>query len=302
MLNKDQYNQEEYNDYYRQASEGAEVGGSGEERGIMGKLILLLIILALAIAAYFGYKAMNNSSSEEIDTSLQVSAESSLPQSVQSVPEEAEVKPVEITEEASKPKAPVAVATTVATEVAKQGNMSQEQIAAVVAAVMQKMNQEQNTKKAAVVAKKDVVLLDKLANSEVDSVSSDLEKQLENINISQNTQVSQSKKKVDVYNKVSMQNVSGSDDLSQLTDQINALTEEKINKDKAANYTNSLQSEVSTRENEMRVIVVKKGDTLGKIAKRAYGNVMAYKKIYRANPQVTRPDRIYVGQKLRIPN
>lgn len=302
MLNKDQYNQAEYNDYYRQASEGAEVGGSGEERGIMGKLILLLIILALAIAAYFGYKAMNNSSSEEIDTSLQVSAESSLPQSVQSVPEEAEVKPVEITEEASKPKAPVAVATTVATEVAKQGNMSQEQIAAVVAAVMQKMNQEQNTKKAAVVAKKDVVLLDKLANSEVDSVSSDLEKQLENINISQNTQVSQSKKKVDVYNKVSMQNVSGSDDLSQLTDQINALTEEKINKDKAANYTNSLQSEVSTRENEMRVIVVKKGDTLGKIAKRAYGNVMAYKKIYRANPQVTRPDRIYVGQKLRIPN
>lgn len=302
MLNKDQYNQEEYNDYYRQASEGAEVGGSGEERGIMGKLILLLIILALAIAAYFGYKAMNNSSSEEIDTSLQVSAESSLPQSVQSVPEEAEVKPVEITEEASKPKAPVAVATTVATEVAKQGNMSQEQIAAVVAAVMQKMNQEQNTKKSAVVAKKDVVLLDKLANSEVDSVSSDLEKQLENINISQNTQVSQSKKKVDVYNKVSMQNVSGSDDLSQLTDQINALTEEKINKDKAANYTNSLQSEVSTRENEMRVIVVKKGDTLGKIAKRAYGNVMAYKKIYRANPQVTRPDRIYVGQKLRIPN
>lgn len=302
MLNKDQYNQEEYNDYYRQESEGAEVGGSGEERGIMGKLILLLIILALAIAAYFGYKAMNNSSSEEIDTSLQVSAESSLPQSVQSVPEEAEVKPVEITEEASKPKAPVAVATTVATEVAKQGNMSQEQIAAVVAAVMQKMNQEQNTKKAAVVAKKDVVLLDKLTNSEVDSVSSDLEKQLENINISQNTQVSQSKKKVDVYNKVSMQNVSGSDDLSQLTDQINALTEEKINKDKAANYTNSLQSEVSTRENEMRVIVVKKGDTLGKIAKRAYGNVMAYKKIYRANPQVTRPDRIYVGQKLRIPN
>jgi len=291
MLNKDQYNQEEYNDYYRQESKWAEVGGSDEERGIMRKLILLLIILALAIAAYFGYKAINNSSSEEIDTSLQVSAESSLPQSVQSVPEEA-----------SKPKAPVAVATTVATEVAKQGNMSQEQIAAVVAAVMQKMNQEQNTKKAPIVAKKDVVLLDKLANSEVDSVSSDLEKQLEGIDMSHNTQVSQTQKKVNVYNKVSMQNVSGSDDLSQLTDQINAVTEEKINKDKAANYTNLLQSEVSTRENEMRVIVVKKGDTLGKIAKRAYGNVMAYKKIYRANPQVTRPDRIYVGQKLRIPN
>jgi len=48
--------------------------------------------------------------------------------------------------------------------------------------------------------------------------------------------------------------------------------------------------------------VVKKGDTLGKIAKRAYGNAMAYKKIYQANPEVTRPDRIYIGQKLRIPN
>ena len=58
-----------------------------------------------------------------------------------------------------------------------------------------------------------------------------------------------------------------------------------------------------TRKNEMRIIVVRRGDTLGKIAKRAYGNVMEYRKIYKANPDILkRPDRIYVGQKLRIPN
>jgi nucleoid-associated protein YgaU len=52
----------------------------------------------------------------------------------------------------------------------------------------------------------------------------------------------------------------------------------------------------------MRYVIVKKGDTLGKIAKRVYGNVMDYKKIYEANPDILRrPDRIYIGQKLRVP-
>ena len=52
----------------------------------------------------------------------------------------------------------------------------------------------------------------------------------------------------------------------------------------------------------MRYITVRKGDTLGKIAKRVYGNVMMYKKIYEANPDILRrADKIYIGQRLRVP-
>jgi nucleoid-associated protein YgaU len=44
------------------------------------------------------------------------------------------------------------------------------------------------------------------------------------------------------------------------------------------------------------------GDTLSKIAKEAYGDANAYMKIFEANkPMLSNPDKIYPGQKLRIP-
>ena len=44
------------------------------------------------------------------------------------------------------------------------------------------------------------------------------------------------------------------------------------------------------------------GDTLGKIAKTYYGNAMKYPVIFEANkPMLEHPDKIYVGQVLRIP-
>jgi nucleoid-associated protein YgaU len=47
---------------------------------------------------------------------------------------------------------------------------------------------------------------------------------------------------------------------------------------------------------------VKAGDTLSKIAKEAYGDGNAYMKIFEANkPMLSSPDKIYPGQKLRIP-
>lgn len=320
MLNKDEYNQEEYNDYYRQEVEGAEIGNSdNEEGGLMSKLIILLVLLALAIAGYFGYKAMNNSSTNDIDTSLQVSAESSLPQSVQGEPEEniaviqeptKEEKPELITviEETKKEEPIKSVQSTVTSEVTRavstQGKMSPEEVAAVVAAVMKQMNQQKSldtsTQSAAV--KQDNALINELSNSDVDSVSADLIKELENIDMNEHTQIDNSAKQIDVYNKVNMQDVSGADTLSQLSEQINSVLQESASNDKVTTYTQSLKSEVDVRKNEMRIIVVRKGDTLGKIAKRAYGNVMDYKKIHKANPELTRPDRIYIGQKLRIPN
>jgi len=320
MLNKDEYNQEEYNDYYRQETEGAEAKNKDESSGLISKLIILLIFLALGIAGYFGYKAINISTVDSIDSSAEVSKKSSLPQSIQEEPlvekeKSTEVKTtvVKTKEIAKAPKEIVpktvnneqsALTSEVTKAVSAQGKMSPEEIASIVVAVMQKMNQEKstNTSSDSVVTKEDSLLIDKLSDSEVDSVSADLIKELENIDISENTKIDNSEKQIDVYNKVKVEETAGKDTLSKLSKEINSVISEGINKDKAANYTKSLKSEVTVRTNEMRIIVVKKGDTLGKIAKRAYGNAMSYQKIYKANPEVTRPDRIYIGQKLRIPN
>jgi len=339
MLNKDEYNQEEYEEYYRQETGATTEQSHNEKSGLLGKLIILLILLALAIAGYFGYKAMNNQSTvttteEDIDDSLKVSAESSLPQSIQEKDAEEkepivkkeevkpetkkvvvesketiesikETKPVEVLNDKPVNKIESAVTSEVTKVVSTEGKMSPKEIAAVVAAVMKQMKQDNSSEKSTDTAevKENSLLIEELSDSKVDSVSEDLMNELERVDISENTKIDNSQKQIDVYNKVNVQDTSGSDTLSQLSEQISSLIEEEDdNKNQAATYTQSLKSEVTVRANEMRIIVVKKGDTLGKIAKRAYGNAMDFKKIYQANPEVTRPDRIYIGQKLRIPN
>jgi nucleoid-associated protein YgaU len=48
--------------------------------------------------------------------------------------------------------------------------------------------------------------------------------------------------------------------------------------------------------------VVVKGDSLSKIAQRAYGDARKWRKIYEANKDLIKdPDLIYPGQSLRIP-
>jgi nucleoid-associated protein YgaU len=51
-----------------------------------------------------------------------------------------------------------------------------------------------------------------------------------------------------------------------------------------------------------RMHEVMKGETLSKIAKQYYGDANKYRKIFDANrDQLSNPDLIKVGQKLRIP-
>jgi nucleoid-associated protein YgaU len=58
----------------------------------------------------------------------------------------------------------------------------------------------------------------------------------------------------------------------------------------------------SPAEPESTYREVKSGDSLSKIAKEAYGDANAYMKIFEANkPMLSNPDKIYPGQKLRIP-
>lgn len=48
--------------------------------------------------------------------------------------------------------------------------------------------------------------------------------------------------------------------------------------------------------------IIESGDTLSKIAKRYYGDAMAYPRIFEANREVIQdPDKIFVGQKIQIP-
>ncbi|MFK8053300.1 MAG: LysM peptidoglycan-binding domain-containing protein [Woeseiaceae bacterium] len=55
-------------------------------------------------------------------------------------------------------------------------------------------------------------------------------------------------------------------------------------------------------EEQVELYVVKSGDTLGKIAKEFYGKAGAYMKIFEANAGIIdNPDKIYVGQTIRIP-
>lgn len=62
------------------------------------------------------------------------------------------------------------------------------------------------------------------------------------------------------------------------------------------------QLEVLNPEPESSMYTVVSGDTLSKIAKAHYGDASKYTVIFEANqPMLTDPNKIYVGQSLRIP-
>ncbi len=59
---------------------------------------------------------------------------------------------------------------------------------------------------------------------------------------------------------------------------------------------------VANPEPEATFYTVQKGDSLSKISKEVYGDPMKYNAIFEANrPMLEHPDKIYPGQKLRIP-
>lgn len=100
-------------------------------------------------------------------------------------------------------------------------------------------------------------------------------------------------KTVDVYNKVVVDNNNSKDDLTSKIDSAVGVNQGSVN----AEYN----SEIATRENQLTVIVVQKGDTLGDLAQKAYGDASQYRKIFEANPFLKNPNRLYVGQKLNVP-
>ena len=73
-------------------------------------------------------------------------------------------------------------------------------------------------------------------------------------------------------------------------------------KNNAAGSAKPVDAPAGKAVDETEFYVIKAGDTLGKIAKRVYGDAMQYPKIFEANREVIDdPDKIFVGQKIRIP-
>ena len=353
MLNKDQYNQDEYNDYYKQETEGAEIAGNNDDNGsLLKKIILFLGLIALGIAGYFGFKIFNNNmvtkeklvikeettkdtistTDEENRASKNKSIEAKVIKTIENnkakidevvVNTEKTAKELEQRTKAVEDKLEETIQKEVATQVQEKLNsnkkMSTDDISKIVDLIMNKMEKEkvETTKN-----NKDTDLLTALKDNDNSTATTKPEK----VKITTNTKsiVKKEVKNITTHNKVTIDNNKNeSDDLTQLSEQIKKLlnmagandlphqvvstkassTEisTKNNDVQITNYKDSISKEIQVRTNEMRIIVVKPGDTLNKISIRAYGNVSSYQKIFDANPDINRADKIYVGQKLRIP-
>jgi hypothetical protein len=116
---------------------------------------------------------------------------------------------------------------------------------------------------------------------------------------------------IDYFNKIDVSKLTTqatSTDKQRLTAQIAQLVAQSENTDNQpdteqtnGNYLQTLKTASKERTNEMRTIEVIKGDTLWDIAERAYGNGHEYPKIFKANPNITDPDRIEIGMLLLVP-
>jgi nucleoid-associated protein YgaU len=182
-----------------------------------------------------------------------------------------------------------------------ESGLSQEQMAQVVRRVISKINQDRENE---IVG--DELYTKELLTQDVDElVDNSNNVDLKEVNreeiITQNIAL----KDIDHYNKVIINKPKDekytNDRLTKLSSELSFVIDASSDVD-SSNYTDKIIKEIAVRSNEMRIIIVKKGDTLSKIAKRAYDNYDAYIKIFEANPEVIKnPNQIFVGQRLRIP-
>ena len=151
---------------------------------------------------------------------------------------------------------------------------------------------------------KDIELIVKIIMSKMnEKVEKPLEEQLQEAN--KKVFIKKNLKETNHYNKVILtQNKIAevkNSSLIELNNNLQMLINE--DQDNRSNYREEIKKEIVYRKNEMRVIIVQKGDTLSQISKRAYGNHTDYQKIFAANPEIIQdPNQIFVGQRLRIPS
>ena len=206
----------------------------------------------------------------------------------------------------SKVAAPIVEDLIPVTKVAKEQKMyTQDEMQAIMQAMMEKLEkkQQENSTDALTSDSSEDSLLTSLENMQVDQME-DINLDLSKSDNSKKVTTENSDENVDRYNKVVVkQSANTYAQVDALSVKIGSMVKEMESKPaRKSTYTESITKEVSVRENEMRIIVVKSGDTLSKIAKRAYGSAMAYDRIYNANPDLIKnPNHIFIGQRLRVP-
>jgi LysM repeat protein len=183
------------------------------------------------------------------------------------------------------------------------GSMSQEDMAQVVQLVISKLNQKKREK-----IVDDEYYTKELLSQTVDGLTNSSQ-DIDFDNLDTKQIVKQKKiglKDIDYYNKVVINQPKDetytNDRLAQLSSELSLAVDDELSDIGSSSYTEEITKEIAVRSNEMRTIVVQQGDTLSKIAYRAYGDYDSYVKIFEANPEVIiNPDQIFVGQRLRIP-
>ncbi len=165
-------------------------------------------------------------------------------------------------------------------------------------------NLSQNPQVVSSINEQDIALIVQIIMSQINAkIEKPLEEQLQNIN--NKTFVNKRLEKMNHYNKIiltknELSQVKNSS-LMELSNNLNNIINEENNIN--SNYMQEIKKEVRFRKNEMRIIIVQKGDTLSKIAKKAYGTYDDYSKIFTANPEIIKnPNQIFIGQRLRIPS
>lgn len=237
-------------------------------------LTVLILLGVLVIGAVFGYRFLQN--------------------------DDVEKKPLSIPEKT--------------VHVTKEEKMyTQDEMQAIMQMMMQNLEKNQEKEPAETAEsqtpknkKAEDALIASLKGMEADFMEDlDLSAELNETDSTKEITKSNDDKNVNNYNKVLVKkSTSPYDRVDELSLEIGKIVKEMEEKKSARKsaYTKSITKEVSTRKNAMRIIIVKKGDTLSQIAKRAYGSALAYDKLYSANPDLAKnPNHIFVGQRLRIP-
>lgn len=288
--NSNKHANDYYNSYKREMQELEAYEKQGKIQQLMKILFFFIVLFLLGLASYYLYRYFNPNieTTHKIEkTTLKqqsqlpaiIISEEELPQSPQLIAYQKEqIKHIQenATDTTKLPKVDKSINTTVE----ETKNISQKDIALIVQIIMAQMN-----------TKKELSLEKQLATVESTKFTP---KQLKESNH---------------YNKVILNNnqveadeTVQNSELVKLTNNMNHILEEPVADKIATDYSTSIKKEVAFRENEMRVIVVKKGDTLSRIAKKAYGDYNAYPKIFSANPEIIKnPDQIFEGMRLRIP-
>jgi nucleoid-associated protein YgaU len=251
-------------------------------------------------------KEQNSAKEQEVESNTLSELENLVKEEEAKKPEKKEEVVVKKQVEVNKPQTNEQKAIAKVASAATGGKtLSQEDLAKIAKLVAQELaksnatNSKQTSKK---VTNSDKDLVASLENVQADTLKS---QNIDTTNLKDSNVNTTNNKKVDTFNKVVIKNQGGGDDeLAKLSSEIDTIlqSEEVTKEEKSLKYGKELKQDIARRKQELRFIVVKKGDTLSSLAYKAYGRGSAYKKIYAANPDLVKnPNRIYVGMRLRVP-